>query len=557
MNQILRIPAGLLLGAVLLTGCRDTRDQPELTAADSLSLAIDGEAFRRHVAVLASDSLEGRMPFTNGEAKTIAYLSEQFSELGLEPGNGDSFFQEVPLVGINSVPQGSLAFTAPGKSLELKYPDDFVAVSRRAVPEVALRNSELVFAGFGINAPEFDWNDYEGLDVRGKTVLVLVNDPGFADSTLFRGKNMTYYGRWTYKYEEAARQGAAGVLIIHETAPASYGWNVVKGGWSQPRLYLAAGDNNLSRAAAEGWITRDAAGRLFDLAGLSADLMAEAGKRGFKAVPMHLRTAVTLRNTISRSVSHNVIARWPGTDRADECIIYTAHWDHFGIGEKVNGDSVYNGAADNASGTAALLEIARAFARAPEKPLRSVVFLAVTAEEQGLLGSEYYASHPVYPVDKTVANINVDVLQPFGRMKDVIVVGKGQSELDEYVEAAARKQDRYTRGEPDPSGGFYFRSDHFNFAKAGIPALYIENGSDSREHGEAWGKARKDEYNSQRYHSPADEYTPDWDISGIVEDMRLIFAVGYRLSTENTFPAWKQGSEFKAIREKQVSKPGN
>ncbi len=409
-------------------------------------------------------------------------------------------------------------------------------------------------AGYGIVAPEYGWNDYEGLDVKGKTVVVLVNDPGFADSTLFKGKTMTYYGRWTYKFEEAARQGAAGVMIVHDTRPASYGWTVVRSGWSKSKLYLEAEDNNKSRALIEGWMTMDSAKKLFKLAGVSDSVLTEAGKKGFKPVNLGVKTSVTINSTIKKSKSNNVLAVWPGTDRKDEYIIYTAHWDHLGKGEAVKGDSIYNGAADNASGVAALFEIARAFTLEKKKPSRSILFLAVTAEEQGLLGSEYYTLHPVYPVNKTVADINMDVLQPFGRMKDIVLVGKGQSELDTYADEAAAKQGRTTRGEPDPSGGWYFRSDHFNFAKVGIPALYIENGSVSVEHGEKWGEEQKKDYNDNRYHAPADEYSPSWDLSGSIEDMQLLFDVGLKLSNESTFPGWQKGSEFKAIREKSMKK---
>lgn len=513
---------------------------------------IDGKIFAKQIAVLASDSLEGRKPFSAGEEKTIRYLKTEFEKLGLKPGNGDSYFQKVPMVDILSKPAGQLVIKNDKGSVAFNYLDDFVAASRHV--QVKLTDSELIFAGYGIVAPEYGWNDYQGLDVRGKTVVVLVNDPGFGDSTLFKGKTMTYYGRWTYKFEEAARQGAAGVLIVHDTKPASYGWAVVRSGWSKSKLYLNSDDNNMSRAAVEGWISMESAKKLFKLANVSDTLLTAAGRKGFKPVPLKVRTSLVINNTIKKSTSNNVLALLPGTDRKDEYIIYTAHWDHFGKGEAINGDSVYNGAADNASGTAALLEIASAFTKLEKKPSRSILFLSVTAEEQGLLGSDYYTSHPVYPINKTVADINMDVLQPFGKMKDIIIVGKGQSDLDEYADEAAGKQGRTTRGEPDPSGGWYFRSDHFNFAKVGIPSLYIENGSVSVTHGEAWGEAQKKDYNDNRYHSPADEYSPSWDLSGIIEDMQLVFEVGKKLSYESTFPGWKKGSEFKTIRDKSMGK---
>jgi Zn-dependent M28 family amino/carboxypeptidase len=543
-----KIPSMLILsGTLLFAGCSDRPKEQDANL-------ITGEQFTRHIAVLASDSLEGRKPFSTGEKKTINYLKTEFEKLGLLPGNGESYFQKVPMVDIMSKPAGQLVFKGAKGNLSLNYLDDFVAATRRVREQVIVQNSEMIFAGYGIVAPEYGWNDYEGLNVKGKTVVVLVNDPGFSDSTLFKGKTMTYYGRWTYKFEEAARQGAAGVIIIHDTGPASYGWTVVRSGWSKSKLYLQAEDDNMSRAVMEGWITMESAKKLFALAGVSDTLLVAAGKKGFKPVPLGVSSSITLNNKIKKSESNNVLALLPGTDRKDEYIIYSAHWDHFGKGEPVDGDSIYNGAADNASGTAALLEVAHAFTRLKTKPKRSVLFLAVTAEEQGLLGSDYYATHPVYPLNKTVADINIDILQPFGRMKDIIVVGKGQSDLDEYAEEAAAKQGRTTRGEPDPSGGWYFRSDHFNFAKVGIPSLYFENGSVSVEHGEEWGKAQKKAYNDNRYHSPKDEYSPDWDVSGIIEDMQLLFDVGYRLSGETVFPGWKAGSEFKAIRDKYMTK---
>lgn len=532
----------------MLFGCSQKQEN------GTLQTTIDGKTFARHIAVLASDSLEGRKPFSVGEEKTLRYLKTEFEKLGLKPGNGDSYFQEVPMVEIKSQPEKTLIFSGKSGKVSLNYLDDFVAASRHIQDQVQVKNTGLIFAGYGIVAPEYGWNDYAGLDVKGKTVVVLVNDPGFTDSTLFKGKTMTYYGRWTYKFEEAARQGAAGAIIVHDTKPASYGWTVVRSGWSKSKLYLEADDNNKSRALVEGWITMESAQKLFQLAGVPDSLLTTAGRKGFKPVDLGITTSITINNSIKKSKSNNVLAVWPGTDRKDEYIIYTAHWDHLGKGEAVKGDSIYNGAADNASGVAALFEIARAFTLAKKQPSRSVLFLAVTAEEQGLLGSEYYTTHPVYPVNKTVADINIDVLQPFGKMKDIILVGKGQSELDAYADEAAAKQGRVTRGEPDPSGGWYFRSDHFNFAKVGIPALYIENGSVALAHDEQWGEAQKKDYNDNRYHAPADEYSAAWDLSGIIEDMQLIFDVGYKLSNEDTFPGWQKGSEFKAVREKSMQK---
>jgi len=538
--------------AVVFSACNSNKS--EKVQNDSVALkAINDTAFSKHIAVLASDDFEGRKPFTPGETKTINYLKGEFEKLGLKPGNGDSYFQEVPMVDVKSTPSDLTIKTKGGGGTSLKYLENFVAASRHLDAQIKVENSPLVFAGYGIVAPEYKWNDYEGLDVKGKTVVVMVNDPGFADSTLFKGKTMTYYGRWTYKFEEAARQGATGVIIIHEDKAASYPWAVIRSGWSKSKLYLAAADDNKSRALMEGWITQDVAKEMFKLAGKSENLMLQAGKKGFKSVDLGLNVSVTINNTIKRSKSNNVVAVLPGTKRADEYIIYSGHWDHLGKGEAVNGDSIYNGAVDNATGTAALLLLADAFQKAKVKPERSIMFLAVTAEEQGLLGSEYYASNPLVPVNKTIADINIDAMQASGKTKDIIAVGFGQSELEDYLIEAAKKQGRVVVRDSNPSAGFYFRSDHFNFAKVGIPALYTETGDENVAQGLAYGKAHKEEYTKNRYHAPADNFEPaKWDFSGMIEDLRLLFDVGYKLSNETTFPGWKAGSEFKAIRDKSM-----
>lgn len=453
------------------------------------------------------------------------------------------------MVSISSKPSGNLVIKGPNGELSLQYLEDFVAATRRVQEQVTIPTSELVFAGYGIVAPEYNWNDYKGLDVKGKTVIVMINDPGFADSTLFKGRVMTYYGRWTYKFEEASRQGATGVIIIHETAAASYPWKVVRSGWSNSKLHLQTANNNMHRTALEGWITLDAAKKIFQLAGVSPGIMQQARTKGFKPVDLHLNTSLVINNTIKKSTSHNVLAVLPGAKRPQECVVYSAHWDHFGIGEPVKGDSIYNGAVDNATGTAGLLELATAFTRLPQAPARSILFLSVTGEEQGLLGSEYYAGHPVFPMEKTVADINLDVLNTFGRTRDITVIGYGQSELDEYALRAAQKQGRITVPEANPEGGWFFRSDHFNFAKKGVPGLYIGPGNDALGHEPGWGKEQTAAYNRLRYHSPADEFDANtWNMDGMVEDIRLLFDVGYQLSNESSFPAWKKGSEFKAYR---------
>jgi Zn-dependent M28 family amino/carboxypeptidase len=539
--------------ALSLVACQSNQKASDLET-DSVALkAINDTALSKHIAVLASDDFEGRKPFTTGETKTINYLKDEFQKLGLKPGNGDSFFQEVPMVDIKSTPAANMQIQSTSGSLSLKYLDDFVAASRHVKDQVKIENSELVFAGYGIVAPEYKWNDYAGLNVKGKTVVVMVNDPGFTDSTLFKGKTMTYYGRWTYKFEEAARQGATGVIIIHEEKAASYPWAVVRSGWSKSKLYLEAADGNASRALMEGWITQDMAKAMFKLAGKPADLMQQATKTGFKPVDLGLKVSLTINNTIKKSKSNNVVAVLPGSKRTNEYIIYSAHWDHLGKGEAIKGDSIYNGAVDNATGTAALLVLADAFKKAKQQPERSIMFVALTGEEQGLLGSEYYATHPLVPVNKTVANINIDAMQVFGKNKDIVAVGFGQSELEDYLTDAAKKQNRVVVKDPNPSAGYYFRSDHFNFAKVGIPALYTETGDDNIEHGAAWGKIQKEDYNENRYHAPADNFEPaKWNFSGMIQDLQLLFDVGYRISNETTFPDWKSGSEFKAIREKSM-----
>jgi len=545
----------LLLCLIYFVSCKQSI-KADAIATDSISLkAINDTVLAKHIAVLAADDFEGRKPFTNGETKTINYLKGEFEKLGLKPGNGDSYFQEVPMVEIKSDPSNLTIKNSTGNQTTLKFLDNFVAATKHVTSQVKVENSAIVFAGYGIVAPEYKWNDYAGLNVKGKTVVVMVNDPGFLDSTLFKGKTMTYYGRWTYKFEEAARQGATGVIIIHEEKAASYPWAVVRSGWSKSKLLLAAADDNRSRAVMEGWITQEVAQNLFKMAGKSADLMKQAGKPGFKPVDLGLKLSVTINNTIKKSMSNNVAAVLPGTDRSDEYIIYSGHWDHLGIGEAVDGDSVYNGAVDNATGTAALLVLADAFKKAKNPPKRSIMFLAVTAEEQGLLGSEYYATHPLVPVNKTVANINIDAMQPIGKTKDIVVVGFGQSDLEDYLVTAAKKQGREVVKDPNPSAGYYFRSDHFNFAKVGIPALYTEGGEVLVGNGTLnAGKLLKEDYTKNRYHAPADNFEPDkWNFSGMIEDLRLLFDVGYTISNETTFPSWKSGSEFKAIREKSLN----
>tara|TARA_R100000935_G_scaffold27026_1_gene47117 strand:- start:498 stop:2132 length:1635 start_codon:yes stop_codon:yes gene_type:complete len=534
----------LLTLILLLAGCKSNSNKEDISTVEVDSITI-GNAIK----ILASDDFQGRKPFTEGEEKTTAYLKEQFSKLGLEPGNGNSYFQEVPMVAITGTPSEKMKISGNGKNIELQYFEDFVAVTRKTDSVVELKNSELVFAGYGIVAPEYGWNDYKGIDWKGKTAVVLVNDPGFEsqDSTVFKGNTMTYYGRWTYKYEEAARQGAAGLLIIHDTKPASYGWNVVQSSWSGSKLSL---ESDAPKVDIRGWITQEATQKIFEAAGMGDKNYKEMAMiKDFKPIPLDLNISVSIHNKVKKDVSKNVVALLPGTNRKDEYIIYSAHWDHLGIGRPVNGDSIYNGAVDNASGVAGMLAIAEAFTK-DKKPERSIIFLAVTGEEQGLLGSEYYASHPIYLPKKTVANINMDALSSPGPMRDLTVTGYGQSEMDEYAKDAADKQGRYIIPDPVPEKGHFFRSDHFSFAKIGIPALYASGAYEDFAHGKDFVKKMNDDYEENNYHQPSDEYDSNTTVlSGMQFDSQLLYNIGKRLSNEDYFPKWYDDSEFKAARD--------
>ena len=546
----------VILGIVMVLLIASTACNKKGHDLESAASLISAESLAENTGILSSDEFEGRAPASRGEELTINFMKEEFQKLGLKPGNGDSFFQEVPMVEINSIPEGNLVIKGKTKAHEFSFGDEFTSVTLRTVDEVRLDQTEMVFVGYGIVAPEYGWNDYEGIDVQGKTVVMLVNDPGFAteDPELFTGRAMTYYGRWTYKYEEAARQGAAGAFIIHETKPAAYGWGVVKNGWTGPQFILPSENKNMDRCAVEGWLTLDISKKVMQEAGQSfEELKANAVKRGFKAVPLDLEASLVLKNSIKESVSRNVIAVVPGAERADEFIFYMAHWDHFGRDPQLEGDQIFNGALDNATGTAGLIELARAFKNVNPPPQRSIALLAVTAEEQGLLGSLFYATNPIYPTNKTVAAINMDALNIYGPMKDITIVGYGKSELDDYVKEVATEQGRVVKPNPTPERGSFYRSDHFSFAKQGIPSLYTGTGNDHVEYGEEWTRAQKEKYNSENYHKPSDEFDPDWDLSGAIDDLRLLFKVGYKLSRESTFPNWREGTEFRAKRDADMS----
>lgn len=510
--------------------------------------SITEEGMKSDIRVLSSDEFEGRAPATPGEEKTVRYLEKRFMELGLRPGNGRSYVQEIPVTEISSSPAGDLTVGGADGTKSYRYHDEFVASTRRMVERVDLEGSEMVFVGYGIVAPEWKWDDYKGVDVRGKTVVMLINDPGFAtkDPTLFNGEAMTYYGRWTYKYDEAARHGAAGVFIVHETEPAAYPWAVVDNSFTGPQMSFSAADKNMSDAAIEGWLTLEAARTIFARGGRDFDkAKAAAARRDFTPVPLGLKASVALNNSIRNTMSRNVLAVLPGGERADECIVYMAHWDHLGMDTLRAGDRIFNGARDNATGVAGLLEIATAFTKLETRPGRSVLFIAVTCEEQGLLGSEYYAEHPVYALDHTAAAFNMDAMNIWGRMKDITVIGYGNSELDDYLIEAAKAQGRVVRPDPDTAKGFFFRSDHFSLAQRGVPVLYTGGGMDNVEHGAQWARRQSDAFTAEKYHKPSDEFDPSWDLSGAVEDLRLLFIVGHRVCEASTFPAWKKNAPFK------------
>lgn len=552
MRRIL-LPA--CIAAMIVSSCGESKTAVD--EQDGLS-AFNVDSLKKDISVLSSDEYQGRKPFTEGETKTIDFLKAQFASAGLEPGNANSYIQDVPMVRITTTAAPSMSVEGPKGKFNLKGFDDYVIWTDKTDSSISLDKSELVFAGYGVVAPEYNWNDYEGLDVKGKVVLVLVNDPGYNahDSSLFKGSTMTYYGRWTYKFEEAARQGAKGCLIVHNTEAASYPFTVVQNNWNGSRLRLDNRGKNETLCDVIGWVSAPAARQLLAAAGKDSTLLATADKKGFKGESLGLKLSTTMKVVPNYNMSHNVIGKISGSKHPDEYIIYSAHWDHLGIGKPdERGDSIYNGALDNASATAGLLELARAFKSMKTKPERTIVFLAVTAEEQGLWGSAYYAQNPVYPTARTLANINMDGLNWYGKTKDIIVIGRDQNQLEDYLSEEAAKMGRVISYETHPEAGYYYRSDHFNFAKVGIPALYTESGIDVIGKGKEFGEAKKDEYTEKNYHRPSDEYTPEkWILDGAIDDLKLFFQVGKKLAFDAKWPEWKTGSEFKAIREKDLGK---
>src|SRR5262245_4985428 len=536
-------------------------------ATDSAKTALDSvtsDDLLRHIKTLASDEYEGRAPGTKGEELTVNYLTGEFKRMGLKPGNPDgSYAQKVPLIGYT--PQPSASFSVGGKQMSLAT-EDYLARSQRYVPETRVENSDMVFVGYGVVAPEYGWDDFKGVDVKGKTVVMLINDPAIPDPAdpnkldekMFKGKAMTYYGRWTYKYEIASEKGAAAAIIVHETGPAGYPFAALAS-WRQENFGIKSPDDNknTSRVGVESWITVDRAKELFTAAGKDFEAMKKAALgKDFKPVPLNAKANFTIKTALREVASTNVIAKLEGSDQKlkDEYLIYTAHWDHMGRDPKLQGDQIFNGALDNASGTAGLLELAEAFTKLNPAPKRSILFLAVTAEEKGLLGAKYYAENPLYPNERTLANINMDGLNQWGRTKDVVIVGYGNSTLDDTLNEVASAQARVVKPDAEPEKGFFYRSDHFEFAKQGVPALYTDEGTDFIGKPEGYGMQKRNEYTERDYHKVSDDVKPDWDLSGAAEDLRLLFQVGYRVAQGEKWPEWKPGVEFKARRDEALKR---
>lgn len=544
MRFWVRLPA-LAVCAAWLGACAGYKTPPP-------SAEIDETGYRDGVRVLASDDFEGRRPGTRGEEKTVAYLADRFRKLGLKPGNGDSYFQQVPLVEIEAAADASLSIAGHGATRSLVYAKDMVVWSKRTTASAELRQSDLVFVGYGIVAPEYGWNDYQGLDVNGKTVVVLVNDPAYAnrDPKVFRGGAMTYYGRWIYKVEEAAQHGASGVLLIHDAAAAAYGWDVVVNSWTGPQLQSATADGNADGPAIEGWLSNAASRALFAQAGLDfGALTTAAAHPGFKAVAMGLKADARINNSVRRFSSANVVAVLPGNGHSKQYVIYTAHWDGLGQDPVRAGNALFEGAVDNASGAAGLVMLAQSFKRTLPGPDRSIVFLALTGTQSGLLGSAYYVENPIFPLRDTAGVVNLDSLHIGGRTRDVTVFGQGNSELEDYLRVGALLQGRVTHGDPNPERGYYYRSDQFSFAKHGVPALYAQGGPDDSARGPAWGAAQLEDYIARRYQQPTDKYSDDWDTGGAVDDLWLYYMVGMRVANTKRFPRWYPDSEFRASHE--------
>ena len=553
----------VLCGALLLVACGSSASGPTSEQVTAAQAAITATGLLSGIKDLADDSMLGRGPGTLGEDRAIHYVNAQFKALGLEPGNPNgTYYQAVELLGFTATP--SAEFTAGGKAIKLTFPKDYVAASRREAAEVDVDNSELVFVGYGVVAPEYNWDDYKGVDVKGKTIVMLINDPPVRDpkdstrldSMVFHGKAMTYYGRWTYKFEIASAKGAAAAIVVHQTIPAAYPWEVVEHSWSKENMDVKHPDGNKAHVGIESWITYEKAKELFKASGKDFDALARgARERDFTPVSLGATATFHLKNTVRQFQSHNVVAKLTGSDPKlrDEYVIYSAHWDHLGTGAAIKGDSIFNGAMDNASGVAGMLAIAKAYKALPVAPRRSILFIAVTAEEKGLLGARYYGENPLYPLEKTLADLNLDGVNQWGRTTDLVVIGKGNSTLEDILGEFAAAQKRTLSPDPESEKGFYYRADHFEFAKRGVPSMFLDAGVHFIGKSDDYSKTKRDEYTDHDYHNVSDEVKADWDLSGAVEDLSLLFGVGVRVANGSVWPTWKPGNEFKAIREKMLS----
>ena len=558
--KIARWLAAILFAAAALLLAADElaeRLQPALEA-------ITPDGLLAHIKVLASDEFEGRAPGTKGEELSVKYITDQFKQIGLKPGNSDgTYTQEVPLAGIKSAPR--MSFVVGDKTIDLKSPDDFVASSARLQSEIKIDKSDVVFVGYGVVAPEYGWDDYKGVDVHGKTILMLIGDPPVPDpkdpskldDKMFKGKAMTYYGRWTYKYEIAAQKGAAAAIIIHETEPAGYPWQVVRSSWGKENFELDNPNKNMDAASARSWITHDVAKKLFTDCGQDFDALKKSVvTKGFRPVALNAKANIDIKQQIRSFKSHNVISKLEGDDPKlrDEYIIYTAHWDHLGRHPELQGDQIFNGAIDNASGVASVIELGAAFTKLNPPPKRSVLFMATTAEEAGLLGAKFYAEHPLYPLEKTLADINIDGINPWGKTRDLEDLTNNNSTLDDLLGQAAARQGRVMKPNSEPEKGGFYRVDSFEFAKVGVPALHAARGIEIIGKPPGYGKQKRDEFIAKHYHQSSDEVDPTWDLSGAVQDVQLLFEVGYEVANGDKFPEWKAGSEFKPNRDAMLKK---
>jgi Zn-dependent M28 family amino/carboxypeptidase len=561
MRQLFRHAFLLLLLAPTISILAADKIEQQLKPALDV---ITPDSLLAHIKILASDEFEGRAPGAKGEELSVKYISEQFARIGLKPGNPDgTYIQEVPLAGITSEPV--MSFTVGEKKTDLKFPDDYVASSARLQSDIKINNADVVFVGYGVVAPEYGWDDYKDVDVRGKTILMLINDPAIPDpkdpkkldDEMFKGKAMTYYGRWTYKYEIAAQKGAAAAVIIHETEPAAYPYSVVKTSWAKENFELDQPNKNMDAVQVRSWITLDVAKKLLADSGQDFDALKKAAiKRDFRPVALKAKANISIKQTVRSFKSHNVLGKLEGSDPKlkDEWVVYTAHWDHLGRHLDLPGDQIFNGAIDNASGVASVIQLGAAFVKLNPPPKRSVLFMATTAEEAGLLGAKFYAEHPLYPLEKTLADINIDTVNPWGKTRDIEDLSNNNSTLDDMLAAAAKRNGRVMKPNSQPEKGGFYRADHFEFSKLGVPALYIGGGKEVIGKPAEFGQQKKDDYTAHHYHQVSDEVNPEWDLSGAAQDMQLLFEVGYQVANGDKFPEWKPGTEFKAKRDQMLKK---